>query len=468
MSDPTMPDPLDALRIAADGVAPATEFAVRLRARIERALALPQGVTVSDLGLSDPSLSDATVSGVAPSEVAPSEVTASGVTSSQGTASQGTASDLSVSEGTELEVPALVPYLAVVGARAAIDYYREVFGARVDGEPYVMPDDRIGHAELALPGGARLMLSDAHPEIGVTAPVRGAGHAVTLHLTVQDVDAVLDRGVQRGGLLERPAADYEYGRNGTLIDPFGHRWMIAGAVAEAPVRPGDFAYVSLQVPDEGRAALFFATVLGWRVGPADGGSRSLQVTGQSLHHGIRGGATRPGLFFCLAVDDLHAAHEGVLIAGGTAGEPTVETYGRVMMCADDQGTAFALHESSAGGKPSPAGATTRQGDLAYVTFEMVDSARARRFYGEVMGWQFVAGQMADGWQIQGPSPMAGMSGGHAVATTVPMYKVDDVVAAVAAVRAAGGTATEPEQLPYGLSSTCADDQGARFYLGQLY
>jgi predicted enzyme related to lactoylglutathione lyase len=55
-----------------------------------------------------------------------------------------------------------------------------------------------------------------------------------------------------------------------------------------------------------------------------------------------------------------------------------------------------------------------------------------------------------------------------VPTTVPMYKVDDVVAAVAAVRAAGGTATEPEQLPYGLSSTCADDQGARFYLGQLY
>jgi predicted enzyme related to lactoylglutathione lyase len=48
-----------------------------------------------------------------------------------------------------------------------------------------------------------------------------------------------------------------------------------------------------------------------------------------------------------------------------------------------------------------------------------------------------------------------------------MYQVDDVHAAVARVRAAGGTATEPDQQPYGITSEAVDDQGTHFYLGQI-
>ncbi len=61
----------------------------------------------------------------------------------------------------------------------------------------------------------------------------------------------------------------------------------------------------------------------------------------------------------------------------------------------------------------------------------------------------------------------GLSGGHEGATNVPMYCVDNVRAAVARVRSAGGEATEPELQPYGETSTCVDDQGTRFYLGQF-
>jgi hypothetical protein len=46
-----------------------------------------------------------------------------------------------------------------------------------------------------------------------------------------------------------------------------------------------------------------------------------------------------------------------------------------------------------------------------------------------------------------------------------MWKVTDVARAVAGVRAAGGTATDPQRQPYGTTSDCADDQGLRFYLG---
>ena len=42
-------------------------------------------------------------------------------------------------------------------------------GAVVIGEPIVMDDGRIGHAELAL-GGGMLYLADEYPEIGMKAP----------------------------------------------------------------------------------------------------------------------------------------------------------------------------------------------------------------------------------------------------------------------------------------------------------
>ena len=48
-----------------------------------------------------------------------------------------------------------------------------------------------------------------------------------------------------------------------------------------------------------------------------------------------------------------------------------------------------------------------------------------------------------------------------------MFAVDDIAAAVERVRAAGGTATDPERQPYGTTSDCTDDQGLRFYLGEL-
>jgi predicted enzyme related to lactoylglutathione lyase len=63
--------------------------------------------------------------------------------------------------------------------------------------------------------------------------------------------------------------------------------------------------------------------------------------------------------------------------------------------------------------------------------------------------------------------MTGMAGGSDRPTVVPMYRVADIAAAVERVRSAGGTATDPEQQPYGVTAVCTDDQGTRFYLGEL-
>ena len=256
--------------------------------------------------------------------------------------------------------PAVVPYLAVSGAERALEFYGRAFGARLRGRPVVMPDGRIGHAELDVAGGT-VYVSEEHPEIGVVAPAPGHGASVTIHLEVPDVDRALARARAAGALEDRPATDYEHGRNAVLRDPFGHRWMLAGPVrAAGPVpgtagglRHGDLGYASLWVPDVAQAAEFFSTVLGWRYGPASGpGGR--QVEGLSLHHGLWGGFTRSTLFCCFAVADVEVAAARVRAAGGSAGRPHQEPYGLLADCVDDQGSASPCSSRRpgwAGGRP---------------------------------------------------------------------------------------------------------------------
>jgi predicted enzyme related to lactoylglutathione lyase len=243
-------------------------------------------------------------------------------------------------------------------------------------------------------------------------------------------------------------------------------------------RPGDIGYASLWIPDIGRAEAFYAAVFGWAYEPSHN-PRARQVPGAAPPQGLWGGQPRSTLFCSYVVDDAVAAAARVRAAGGHAGDPIERPYGVVAECTDNQGTRFAVYQYAAGSQPGAGAAGTagagaagpaaaaRDGDLAYVTFEVADSRLARDFYGAVLGWRFAPGRIADGWQVEGTTPMAGLSGGHAGATTVPMWRVADLRAAVGRVRAAGGTATEPRQEPYGLTADCADDQDTRFYLGQF-
>jgi PhnB protein len=120
---------------------------------------------------------------------------------------------------------ALTPYLAVGDARHAIAWYQQAFGASVAYDPIVMPDDRIGHAELTVFGG-RLFLSDAHPEIGVDAPRPGAPAACTIHAAVPAVDDVFSHACDGGAIPEREPETTPHGRIAVIRDPFGHRWML--------------------------------------------------------------------------------------------------------------------------------------------------------------------------------------------------------------------------------------------------
>jgi predicted enzyme related to lactoylglutathione lyase len=109
----------------------------------------------------------------------------------------------------------------------------------------------------------------------------------------------------------------------------------------------------------------------------------------------------------------------------------------------------------------------RPGDTVYLTLHVPDGARARDFYEAVLDWSAVPGRVPDGWQVEGPTPMVGIAGGSTEPSAVPMYAVDDIEVAVAAVRTAGGEAGETERRSFGLAALCRDDQGLPFWLGQL-
>jgi PhnB protein len=129
--------------------------------------------------------------------------------------------------------PRVTPYLIVDGASAAIDFYTSVLGA-TERMRMPAPEDRVGHAELEI-GNSVIMLADESPEMDARAPSTVGGTPVSLHVYVEDVDAVFDRAVKVGARALRPVEDRFYGdRSGGFEDPFGHRWHVATHVEDVP------------------------------------------------------------------------------------------------------------------------------------------------------------------------------------------------------------------------------------------
>ena len=124
-----------------------------------------------------------------------------------------------------------VPYLACRDAAKALDFYAKAFGA-TETMRMAAPDGKIGHAEIKI-GHALIMLSDEYPEMKVESPQTIGGTAVGIHIYVPDVDALTQRAVAAGAIVERPLANQFYGdRSVTLKDPFGHRWFFATHVED--------------------------------------------------------------------------------------------------------------------------------------------------------------------------------------------------------------------------------------------
>jgi len=131
-------------------------------------------------------------------------------------------------------VPILNPYLSFRdSARAAMTFYRDVFGGDLDimrfgdfpGMAEPAEDDLVMHAQLTTPQGFVLMASDTPARIEHTPP---SGISVSVS---GDDEAQLEgfwRALADGGTVVMPFDTPPWGgRFGMLTDRFGIDWMVA-------------------------------------------------------------------------------------------------------------------------------------------------------------------------------------------------------------------------------------------------
>lgn len=106
------------------------------------------------------------------------------------------------------------------------------------------------------------------------------------------------------------------------------------------------------------------------------------------------------------------------------------------------------------------------GNVTYFELPGSDIDTTQRFWGSLFGWRFSEGNVPGYSMIQGPDPMGGSPHGDPSRHPRIFFDVDDIAAAVARVRALGGTADDPVTIPSGSFAHCADDQGVAFSLSQ--
>ncbi|MGH7429506.1 MAG: VOC family protein [Candidatus Methylomirabilaceae bacterium] len=130
----------------------------------------------------------------------------------------------------------VTPHLICAGAADAIEFYKKAFNA-VEMARRPGPQGKLIHACIRI-GDSTLMLVDEFPDWGSFGPKSLKGSPVTIHLQVEDVDAVVERAVSAGAKITmplgvgakavKPVQDQFYGdRTGTLEDPFAHVWFLA-------------------------------------------------------------------------------------------------------------------------------------------------------------------------------------------------------------------------------------------------
>jgi len=119
----------------------------------------------------------------------------------------------------------ITPHLICNEAARAIEFYKKVFGAvqtaRMDG-----PGGKVLHAELRI-GDSMIFVADWVGPGALANIERGQMSPISLHIYVEDVDAVFQAAVEGGAHVDAPVQDQFWGdRFGRLTDPFGQHWGI--------------------------------------------------------------------------------------------------------------------------------------------------------------------------------------------------------------------------------------------------
>jgi PhnB protein len=124
----------------------------------------------------------------------------------------------------------LTPFLAIENARAALDFYRDVFGARIADVTEF--DGVVVHASVDF-GLGILQLGEPSPAYGLIAAPAGDDDCYSMGLYLPDVDAATERAVAAGATVrEAPSTFVSGDRYASIRDPFGVRWSLMTRVED--------------------------------------------------------------------------------------------------------------------------------------------------------------------------------------------------------------------------------------------
>ena len=116
----------------------------------------------------------------------------------------------------------VTPHITLKNAREAIDFYKKAFGAKE--LRCVDMGGMIGHAEIRI-GDSVVMMNDEFP--GQASAPPADLDCITLHVYVDDADALFEKATKAGCEVLMPIADTFWGAHfGMLVDRYGFRWML--------------------------------------------------------------------------------------------------------------------------------------------------------------------------------------------------------------------------------------------------
>jgi len=127
---------------------------------------------------------------------------------------------------------AFAPMLTIRNGVTDIGFYKNAFGAAEHMR--LNNDDGSVHVAELIIDGAMFHLHEIYPPDETFNPEKHSG-IITLGLITADVQSVFDKAIAAGATIISPITDYEYGyRQGTLLDPFGHQWLIESRIPASP------------------------------------------------------------------------------------------------------------------------------------------------------------------------------------------------------------------------------------------
>lgn len=145
----------------------------------------------------------------------------------------------------------VTPHVTVEKCAQALEFYKKAFGAEEICR--CAPDPAcVYHAELRI-GDSSIYLNDPFPDWGVMGPDPERNSPVSIHLAVEDADAMFAQAVAAGCTPEMPPMDQFWGdRYAKVKCPYGHRWGISHHIEDvAPEELNDRAIAWMKQMAEG-------------------------------------------------------------------------------------------------------------------------------------------------------------------------------------------------------------------------